>query len=80
MAQINNSRIMQWNCQVAMNKESDLLIIAKDFDIVLFCETFLKAGDKFALKNFNVHPSNTRSSIRRLKHLFGKNGKDVPFY
>ena len=54
MAQINNLRIMQWNCQGAMNKKGDLLNISRDFDILLLCETFLKPEKRFDLKNFNI--------------------------
>ena len=54
MAQINNLRIMQWNCQGAMNKKGELLNISRDFDILLLCETFLKPEKRFDLKNFNI--------------------------
>lgn len=54
MDNINNLRIIQWNCRGILNKKPDILTLSKDFDILLLSETFLKPNNFFSLgSDFN---------------------------
>lgn len=54
-------RILQWNCQGAMDKYPSINLMLNDVDICLLSETMLKEKNRLAFKGFRVLRSDSEN-------------------
>lgn len=63
---INNYKIMQWNCQGISNNYADLINLIHDEnpDIILLNETWLKPDRNFKIKNYHIERLDRVDGVR----------------